>query len=149
MITFDTMRWKLWRPIFLGFLAETRLAQGDVDAARRHLDESIAVIELGGDAWAHADAYRIKAIVASHDGARDTEITAMYRVGLDLAREQSNKIFELRVGLDLARHLHQTGDTAEATRLLRSMYASLPEPGESCLATECTSMLCQLGGEPT
>ena len=149
MITFDTMRWKLWRPIFLGFLAETRLAQGDVDTARRHLDESIAVIELGGDPWAHADAYRIKAKVAAHNGARDTEITAIYRVGFDLARSQSNKIFELRVGLDLARHLRETGDTAEATRLTRSMYASLPEPGESCLAAECRSMLRPLGVEPT
>ena len=149
LTTIDAMRLGLWRPIFLVFLAETRLAQGDVDTARRHLDESIAVIELGGDPWAHADVYRIKAIVAKHDGARDTEITAIYRVGFDLARAQSNKIFELRVGLALARHLHETGDTGEATRLIRSMYASLPEPGQSCLATECTSMLRQLGVGPT
>ena len=118
----------LWRPIFLGGLAEA-LGQFDrVEDGLKVLDEAESVTVENGERWFEAELYRLKGNLlgmtpASGDGA----VAPCYLQALDIARRQNSRALELRAATSFARYLQRHDRRGEAYDLLWPIYDALTE----------------------
>ena len=84
-----------------------------------------------GEAFYTAETYRIKGevrLIYAHN-PRDAE--ANFHEAIRIARQQGNRMFELRSAVSLARVWFEQGRVAEAHDLLVSIYSQLTEGFDS------------------
>ena len=116
-----TMRLKmnatLDMPYALTQVAEGYILQGDLEKAKKTLDEALDLRRRNDDAWFEAEVYRMLGDVALADGSDADKAESLYRESLDIARRQGTKSFELRTATSLARMLG-ADRSAEAIELL-------------------------------
>jgi predicted ATPase len=119
---------RLWLPIFLTLEAEACMETGRGDAALEFIEEALAVSKDTGERWAMAEVLRVKARLLQILGRTETrEIETVLINGLEIARVQQARCWELRASCDLARLWQGQGREREALKLLESIYEQFTE----------------------
>jgi predicted ATPase len=95
---------RLWLPLFLTLESEACVETGRGDAALELIEEALAVSKDTGERWAMAEVLRVKARLLQIFGRADIgEIETILINGVEIARAQQARCWELRASCDLAR----------------------------------------------
>jgi predicted ATPase len=130
------------RPHFLGLLAEALAEDGRADEGLSWLAEALAAAEKTGGRYYEAELHRLKGELLlrranARSGARPfaapdfDEAEACFRAGLEVARRQEAKSFELLAATSLCRLLKRTGKTEEAEAALAQTYDRFTEGSDA------------------
>jgi predicted ATPase len=113
--------------VLLALQADAQLATGKPEAALESVAAGLKAVEKMGGAPLEAELHRLRgeALLAGAGTMSETE-TAM-RQGIEVARRQNAKSWELRGAMSLARLLRQQGRPQEAVALLAPVYAWFTE----------------------
>src|ERR1700732_1195704 len=108
--------------MLLALQADAQLAIGKPEAALASVAAGLKAVEKMGGAPAEAELYRLRgeALLAGAGAVREAE-TAIEK-GIDIARRQNAKSWELRGAMSLARLRQQQGRRSEARDLLAPVY---------------------------
>src|SRR5262245_37059462 len=114
-------------------LAEAYLAHGDEAGALAALSEALDAVGSTGAQYEEAEVHRLRGETllrqGAHDGSRgaaDAEAEACFRRGIEVARRQEARAYELRCATSLARLL-QPRAPREAQQILAPVYESFTE----------------------
>jgi class 3 adenylate cyclase/predicted ATPase len=139
------------RPNQCGLLAEVFAAQGDGAAALAALAEAFAAVETTGGRYEEAALHCLRGEILLSQAARggggdlDAEAEACFRRGVEIARQQEARAFELRCATGLARPLHARGASDEARALLAPLYGAYSEGLDTGDLRAARAQLAQLG----
>jgi class 3 adenylate cyclase/predicted ATPase len=113
------LRCNLFRPLFLGLLAQSEAYQRNISIAITTIDEALALAEETGERWTDAFLHRIRGdLLARRDPADLAPAEDAYRTAIVIAKEQGARSYELLASLALAK-LYQSSDRpAEAHAVL-------------------------------
>ena len=113
----------------LGLLAQTLAAAGQPLEGLRVLDDALAHVEKTGECFDEAELRCLQGELTLLAGGTDARMTAetRFRLGLDIARAQRARGWELAIAGRLARLLHEQGRDEEARDLLQPVYAWFTE----------------------
>jgi len=113
----------LWMPLHLPYLARAYAELGQLNNARRCIDEAITAAEKAKERWHEADIYRMAGeIVLMSPESDATKAGAYFERALTLARKQQAKSWELRAAMSMARLWRDQGKRDEARDLLAPVY---------------------------
>jgi predicted ATPase len=114
---------------FLGAMAEGLADAGRVVEGLASIEEAIARSLRSGQLWCLADLLRIKGALILGEGARGAATVAEdhFLQGLDLARRQGARSWELRCATSLARLWRDQDRSKEARELLAPVYDRFTE----------------------
>jgi class 3 adenylate cyclase/tetratricopeptide (TPR) repeat protein len=117
----------VYRDMLLALQADAQLAIGKPEAALASVAAGLKAVEKTGGAPLEAELHRLKgeALLAGARTVSEAE-TAMQQ-GIDAARRQNAKSWELRAAMSLARLRRQQGRPQEAVALLAPIYAWFTE----------------------
>ncbi|MDP5086579.1 MAG: hypothetical protein NWQ23_14265 [Yoonia sp.] len=102
-------------------------------------------IEATGERFALSNLHRLQAAIAM--AGDDTETAEKYLVtGLDVARRQGGKLWELRAAIDLARLWQEQGRIDEAIAVLTPVHDSIAEGDCPEDRTTAQALLTDLAG---
>ncbi|HMF24068.1 MAG TPA: AAA family ATPase, partial [Pseudolabrys sp.] len=119
---------RLWLPFFLTLEAEACFEAGRSEAALHAIEEALAISSETGECWAMAEVLRVKARLLQAAGQVEAEeIETILVNGLEIARRQQSRWWEIRVSCDLARLWQDQGREGEALKLLQSVYSQFTE----------------------
>jgi predicted ATPase/class 3 adenylate cyclase len=119
---------RLWLPIFLTLEAEACAEIGDNKAALRTIDKALSISKDTGERWAVPEVLRMKARLLQAEGQTQVEeIGTLLVSGLEIARCQQARCWELRVACDLARLWRGQGRERNALNLLQCVYGQFTE----------------------
>jgi class 3 adenylate cyclase/DNA-binding response OmpR family regulator/predicted ATPase len=119
---------RLWLPFFLKLEAEACVETGRGEAALELIEEALAVSKDTGERWAMAEMLRVKARLLQIFGRADIEeIETILISGVEIARAQQARCWELRASCDLARLWQDQGRERQALKLLESIYEQFTE----------------------
>jgi len=130
----------------LGLLAQTLAAAGQPLEGLRVLDAALAHVEKTGERYHEAELRCLQGelnLQARGTSARMTAETC-FRQGLDIARTQRARGWELAVVGRLARLLHEQGRDEEARDLLQPVYAWFTEGLETADVRSARALLGEL-----
>ncbi len=118
-------------PVFLAFIAEAEIAQGDVAAALGSIDDASRRIDVYGERLYEAELLRLRgeALFANPPGDA-TRAESCFLCAIDVARRQARS-FELRATASLARLWRQRGRGQDARRLLAQAAQGFSEDLET------------------
>jgi predicted ATPase len=103
----------------LQYLAIAYAELGELDDARRCIDDAIETMERSKEKWCEAEAHRIAGEIALKSLAPDPEkAEAYFDRALTVARQQQAKSWELRAAMSMARLWRDQGKRNEARELL-------------------------------
>ena len=110
------------------------------------LDETLSLVESGGEHMWDADLYRVKGELMLLQGAAASAVEACFHQALEIARRQGAKSYELRAATSLSRLLHTQGKAAAARTLLSEVYIWFTEGFDTADLQEAKTLLDELGG---
>jgi predicted ATPase len=130
--------------MLLALQADAQLATGKPEAALATAAAGLKAVEKMGGAPLEAELWRLKgeALLAGAGTVSEAE-TAIER-GIDVARRQNAKSWELRGATSLARLRRQQGRPQEAAALLAPIYAWFTEGLDTADLKEAKTLLDQL-----
>ena len=132
----------LWRPYFLGLLAQSHGAVAEIDQGLAVLDEALTISEQSGERHGEAEIHRLKGeLLAQQPGHDPSAVEACYQLALDCARLQGARSFELRAAMALARLWQQRGQLVPARELLEGIYAWFTEGFETADLRDARALL--------
>jgi predicted ATPase/DNA-binding winged helix-turn-helix (wHTH) protein len=105
--------------------AETQARLGRVDAARRTLRDLLDFCDRNGERFFLPEVYRAAGMVALHENRG--EAIDCFKRGIEIARAQRARMWELRASIPYARVLAQEGRAHEAYRLIEALCAVFDE----------------------
>ena len=129
------------RPYGLTVLAELQGKVGRVDNALAGLDEALALIGETGETFWKPEVHRLKGDLLLGRGGAPQEADACFARGIELARQQSSRLLELRAGVSLARLWRRQGRSAEAQALLAPIYDGFTEGYDTPDLSEAKALL--------
>jgi predicted ATPase len=119
---------ELWLPHFLGLLAEVHAKAGQPAHGLRLLDQALTTVEQTGERWCQPELSRSKGeLLLATPEPNWEEAEATLGRAVAVAREQSDKMWELRAAMSLAHLWCDQGRRAEAHDLLAPIYAWFTE----------------------
>jgi predicted ATPase len=119
---------RLWTPMFLILEAAGQVKAGRGEAALETIEQALAICEDSSERWAMAEALRTKAYILLSTGrAKSNEIEAILLDGLEIARRQQARYWELRTSRDLAHLWQREGRNREALKLLQPVCDQFKE----------------------
>ena len=107
-------------PFLLSLFAEVSLARTDWNDGMSAISEALSLIEASGEHHVVSEVYRVRGDLLARSKMGDPE--ADYIKGLEQARLQGARLFELRAAMGLARHWANQGKRTEARNLLVPVY---------------------------
>jgi class 3 adenylate cyclase/tetratricopeptide (TPR) repeat protein len=130
--------------MLLALQADAQLAIGKPEAALGSVAAGLKVVEKMGGAPLEAELYRLRgeALLAGVGTVSEAE-TAIEK-GIDVARRQNAKSWELRGAVSLARLRQQQGRQREAVALLTPVYAWFTEGFDTADLKEARTLLDKL-----
>jgi predicted ATPase len=130
----------------LGLLAQTLAAAGQPLEGLRVLDNALAHVEETGECFDEAELRCLQGELTLLAGGTDARMTAetRFRHGLDIARAQRARGWELAIAGRLARLLHDQGRDEEARNLLQPVYAWFTEGLETADVRSARALLGEL-----
>ncbi|WP_052763779.1 hypothetical protein [Microvirga massiliensis] len=128
------------RPHHLGLLAELYGRLEDRAAGLQAIEEAFADIRKTEARFWEADLHRIAGELQL-SGANQAEAEVCFVRGIEVARMQGAKFFELRAATNLARLWRDQGKTGEAYDLLAPVYAWFTEGFDTSDLIEAKKLL--------
>ena len=119
---------EVYRPYFLGLLAEAYGRRERPDKGLEALDEALTLVDRTGERFYEAGFYRLKGqllLACSMDTYPEAE--ACFHRALTIARHQQARSLELRAAVSLSRLWQQQGKHDQARRLLGEVYGWFTE----------------------
>ena len=118
---------------------------GQLDDARRCIDDAIETMERSKEKWCEAEVNRIAGEIALKSLAPDTEKAEKhFERSLSVARQQQAKSWELRASMSLARLWRSQGKVQQARELLAPVYGWFTEGFETRDLKEAKALLEEL-----
>src|SRR5262245_32522318 len=137
---------ELYRPYFLGLLAEAYGRRKRPDKGLEALDEALTLVDRTEERFHESEFYRLKGqllLARSMDNHPAAE--ACFQRALSLARRHQAKSLELRVAVNLSQLWQQQGKHDRARRLLGKLYAWFTEGFDTGDLKEARALLDELG----
>jgi predicted ATPase len=132
-------------PWYVAHMATAHAAQGQFDAAWRHIDEALSAIDATGETWCESDIHRMAGEIALLAPAPDVEkARAHFDRALMVARAQQAKSWELRAATSLAALLRNQGRRNDARELLAPVYGWFGEGFDTVDLKEAKALLGEL-----
>jgi predicted ATPase len=150
MMTSKLVAWRstgstLFGPMWLSSLASARAELGELEGARRCLDEALAAVETTGERWWEAEVNRLAGEIALKSPSPDAAKAQTYfERALAVARQQQAKSWELRAAMSLARLWRDQGKVREARELLAPVYGWFTEGFDTRDLKEAKALLEEL-----
>jgi predicted ATPase len=129
-------------PYQLAQLAEAYARIGDTREGLECIGEAFARAEETGERWYDSELVRLKGDLLA--GASPASAEACFRRGIEIAREQDAKMWELRAAMSLARLWRDQGKRAEARDLLAPIYGWFTEGFDTADLKEAKALLDEL-----
>ena len=127
---------------FLSVLAKANAGLGQLDEARRCIDEAMAAVEATGERWHEAEIHRTAGEIALMSSEPDAaKAQAHFERALEIARAQQARSWELRAATSLARLWRDQGRRAEAHDLLAPVYGWFTEGFDTLDLKEARALL--------
>jgi predicted ATPase len=118
---------------------------GQLDDARRCIDDAMDKVERSNEKWCEAEVNRIAGEIALKSLAPDPEkAEAYFDRALAVARQQQAKSWELRVAMSMARLWCSQGKPQQARDLLAPVYGWFTEGFDTCDLKEAKALLDEL-----
>ena len=115
-------------PLRLLYLTTAYAELGQLDDARRCIDEAMTAVENTNERWFEADIHRMAGKVALMSRQPDVaKAEAYFERGLTVAREQGARSLELRAATSMAELWRDQGKRREARDLLAPVYGWFTE----------------------
>jgi predicted ATPase len=111
----------------LALQADAQLATGKPEATLASVAAGLEAVEKTGGAPLEAEFWRLKGEALLAGAATVSEAETAMQQGIDAARRQNAKSWELRGAMSLARLRRQQGRPQEAVALLTPIYAWFTE----------------------
>jgi class 3 adenylate cyclase/predicted ATPase len=119
-------------PYFSVLLAQAQIRAGQADAAALLLHAAVQRIERSRERWFECEVYRTAGLVNLQLDPDDSSgAERCFQRALEVAREQSARLWELRAAMDLASLWLERGRQAEARDLLTPIYAAFDEGSDA------------------
>jgi len=129
----------------LQYLAMAYSELGELDDARRCIDDAIETMERSKEKWCEAEVNRIAGEIALKSLAPDPEkAEAYFERALAVARQQQAKSWELRAVMSMARLWRDQGKRDEARDLLAPVYGWFSEGFDTLDLKEAKALLDEL-----
>jgi predicted ATPase len=136
----------LYEPMHLQYLAMAHAKLGQLDDARRCIDDALDKVERSNERWCEAEVHRFVGEIALKSLAPETEKAELYFEGaLAVARQQNTKSWELRAAMSMARLWRDQGKRDEARELLAPIYGWFTEGFDTLDLKEAKALLGELG----
>jgi predicted ATPase len=104
--------------------------------------KGLAEVERTGERLSEAELHRLKGeLVMMQDPSAEAEAEHCLRAAIDVARQQSARLFELRATASLARLLKRQGKIAEARAMLAAIYNWFSEGFDTTDLKEAKALL--------
>ncbi len=132
-------------PGYLTNFAKANVERGNLDEARRSIDEAMALMEATGERLWEAETNRIAgeiALLSLEPNAARAE--AYFERALAVARRQQAKSWELRAAMSLARLWRDQGKPQQARELLAPVYGWFTEGFDTRDLKEAKALLDEL-----
>ena len=101
---------------------------GQLDDARRSIDDAIDKVERSKEKWCEAEVHRIAGeMIKSPQAEAAAKAEAYFERALAVARQQQAKSWELRAAMSMARLWRDQGKRDEARDLLAPVYGWFTE----------------------
>jgi predicted ATPase len=135
----------LYEPRHLSFLARAYAELGQLDDARRSIDDAIDKVERSKEKWCEAEVHRIAGEIALRSLAPDTEKAEKYfDRALAVACQQQTKSWELRAAMSMARLWRSQRKPQQACELLAPVYGWFTEGFDTLDLKEAKALLNEL-----
>jgi predicted ATPase len=117
-----------WMPWYLSCLARAYAELGQFDDAWRSIGDAMTVVETTKESWYEAEVNHTAGEIALKALEPDSvKAEAYFKRGLEIAREQQAKSWELRAAMSMARLWSDQGKRNEARDLLAPVYGWFTE----------------------
>jgi predicted ATPase len=130
--------------ILLALQADAQLAIGKPEAALASVAAGLKAVEKMGGAPLEAELYRLRGEALLAGAGTVSEAEAAIEKGIDVARRQNAKSWELRGAMSLARLRRQQGRPQEAVALLAPVCAWFTEGFDTTDLKEAKTLLDKL-----
>jgi predicted ATPase len=132
----------LYEPYYLSYLAMAYAELGQIDDARRYIDDAIDKIEKSKEKWCEPAVHRIAREIALKSLTPNPErAEAHFERALAVARQQQAKSWELRAAMSMARLWRDQGKRDEARDLLAPVYRWFTEGFDTLDLKEAKALL--------
>ena len=132
-------------PEHLWYLAKAHAQLGQIDDARRCVDEAKAIMRASGEIWCEAELDRLSGEIALMGDNPDAEkAEAYFNRALELSRKQQAKSWELRAAMSIARLWCSQGKSQQARELLAPIYDWFTEGFDTLDMKEAKALLDEL-----
>jgi predicted ATPase len=133
------------RQLFLPLLAEAYGGIGQSEEGLNVLAEALAAVEKTGGRFYEAELYRLRGeLLLARSAEHHTEAETRFRQGLNIARRQQAKSWELRAAMSLSRLWQHQGKGDEARELLGPIYSWFTEGFDTADLQEAKALLEEL-----
>ncbi|MGB5662880.1 AAA family ATPase [Eudoraea sp.] len=113
------------------YIGEQYLRIGEYESALKWIEKILDHVNTTGSHIQTAELFRIKGLTLQALGKPNNNIEENFRKALELSREQSARIFELRAAGDLAKLWKNQGKTDESYELMKGVYEWFTEGFDS------------------
>jgi predicted ATPase len=143
LVAFRATGSNLWVPFFLTLLADAYGMAGKPEEGLSCLDEAVRLIEFTQERCTESEVHRIRGKLLSLLGDMSAA-TGSFHVGMEIARGQQARLFELRAATSLARLWRDQGKPNEARELLAPVYNWFTEGFDTLDLKEAKALLGEL-----
>jgi tetratricopeptide (TPR) repeat protein len=134
------------REIFPSLIAQALCLFGRYEEALVTIDEALAVLEETGERFFEAELHRTKGELVLAKGVSNAmQAEQSFRMGIEIARSQKAKSWELRATTSLTRLLRDTNRRDEAHAMLAEIYNWFTEGFDTADLKEAKALLEELG----
>ncbi len=134
--------------MLLALQADAQLAIGKPEAALASVAAGLKAVEKMGGAPLEAELYRLRGEALLAGAGTVSEAEAAIEKGIDVARRQNAKSWELRAAMSLARLRRQQGRPQEAVALLAPILAWFTEGLDTADLQAARTLLADLEDPP-
>ena len=141
---FDATEYWALLPFFMASAAEVMAKYGDLEGAVTLVKRAAELVGLTGEQWPQSEIMRLQACFCAQDF---DQRVCLLRAGLDKARQQNAKLWELRCAASLASVWLEQRDRKSAREVLAPVVAWFTEGLEAPDLVAAQELLVQAGGE--
>ncbi len=135
----------LYRPYFLCLLAEACMETGRLDDGANALTEALATADEYENRAFEAEMHRLKGeLLLKRGDSNAAEAQSCFERAIEIARNQSAKLLELRATMSLARLLDKQGRRVEARTMLSEIYGWFTEGFDTADLKDAKALLDEL-----